>query len=114
MLVFTGILILAADSGKVTNVLENETENNNNPEAEEMDEDAGSADKDVFTVATDNSYAQFEFIDDETGELEGFDVVLIEALAEEADIEIEIQQLEFDGIVAGVGSGKFDIGIAGM
>ncbi|HLR54211.1 MAG TPA: transporter substrate-binding domain-containing protein [Pseudogracilibacillus sp.] len=114
MLLFAALLILVAACGKDTNDLEKETENNNNAEAEEMEEDAGSADKDVFTVATDNSYAPFEFIDDETGELEGFDVELIEALAEEADIEIEIQQLEFDGIVAGVGSGKFDIGIAGM
>src|SRR5699024_9285359 len=114
MLLFAALLILVAACGKDTNDLEKETENNNNAEAEEMEEDAGSADKDVFTVATDNSYAPFEFIDDETGELEGFDVELIEALADEAGIEIEIQQLEFDGIVAGVGSGKFDIGIAGM
>ena len=78
------------------------------------EEDSGSADKEVYQVATDNAYAPFEFIDEESGELEGFDVELIKALAEEADIEIEIQQLEFDGIVAGVGSGKFDIGIAGM
>src|SRR5690625_619820 len=68
----------------------------------------------VYTVATDNSYAPFEFINEETDELEGFDVDLIKALADEAGIEIEIEQLEFDGIVAGLGSGKFDIGIAGM
>ena len=114
MLLFAALLVLVAACGKDTNDLEEETENNNEAEAEEQEEDAGSADKDVFTVATDNSYAPFEFIDDDTGELEGFDVDLIEALAEEAGIEIEIQQLEFDGIVAGVGSGKFDIGIAGM
>src|SRR5699024_11285686 len=58
--------------------------------------------------------APFEFINEETDELEGFDVDLIKALADEAGIEIEIEQLEFDGIVAGLGSGKFDIGIAGM
>src|SRR5699024_7335175 len=73
-----------------------------------------NGDKDVYTVATDNSYAPFEFINEETDELEGFDVDLIKALADEAGIEIEIEQLEFDGIVAGLGSGKFDIGIAGM
>lgn len=80
-------------------------------------DDAASGDdgeKDVYTVATDNAYAPFEFIDEDSGELVGFDVELIKALAEEAGIEIEIEQLAFDGIVAGVGSGKFDIGIAGM
>lgn len=71
-------------------------------------------DKEVYTVATDNAYAPFEYIDEESGELVGFDVDLIKALAKEAGIEIEIEQLEFDGIVAGIGSGKFDIGIAGM
>lgn len=84
---------------------------------EEADGDGNaeeSGDKEVYTVATDNAYAPFEYIDEESGDLVGFDVDLIEALAEEAGIEIEIEQLEFDGIVAGVGSGKFDIGIAGM
>jgi glutamine transport system substrate-binding protein len=77
--------------------------------------DEGSdGDKEVYTVATDNSYAPFEFIDEETGDLMGFDVDLITALAEEAGIDIKIEQLQFDGIVAGIGSGKFDIGIAGM
>src|SRR5699024_11304948 len=70
--------------------------------------------KEIYTDATDNSYAPFELINEETDELEGFDVELIKALADKAGIEIEIEQLEFDGIVAGLGSGKFDIGIAGM
>ncbi len=68
----------------------------------------------VYTVATDNAYVPFEYLDEDSGELVGFDVDLITALAEEAGIEIEIETLEFAGIVAGLGSGKFDIGIAGM
>src|SRR5690606_5758339 len=39
---------------------------------------------------------------------------LMNALAEEAGIEIEYETLEFDGIVAGISSGRFDIAIAGM
>src|SRR5699024_6333760 len=78
------------------------------------DNDNNDGDKDTYIVATDNAYAPFEFIDEDTGELDGFDVELVKALADEVGIDIEIQQLEFDGIVAGVGSGKFDIGIAGM
>ncbi|HLS65954.1 MAG TPA: transporter substrate-binding domain-containing protein [Pseudogracilibacillus sp.] len=81
-------------------------------ETEEATEDEG--DGKVYTVATDNAYIPFEYLDEETGELVGFDIDLITALAEEAGIEIEIETLEFSGIVAGLGSGKFDIGIAGM
>src|SRR5690625_1454285 len=71
-------------------------------------------DKEVYTVATDNGYVPFEYIDEDSGDLVGFDIDLITALAEEADIEIEFETLEFDGIVAGIGSGRFDIAIAGM
>ncbi len=84
-------------------------------------DDAGSddaasddGDKEVYTVATDNGYVPFEYIDEESGELVGFDIDLVSALAEEVGVEIEFETLEFDGIVAGIGSGRFDIAIAGM
>src|SRR5699024_1585048 len=104
------ILTVAAACGSSDNNVEAEDNTANN--AGNSNDDHG--DQDVYTVATDNSYAPFEFINEETDELEGFDVDLIKALADEAGIEIEIAQLEFDGIVAGLGSGTFDIGIAGM
>src|SRR5699024_10059175 len=74
----------------------------------------GGGDKETYIVATDNGYVPFEYIDEDSGDLVGFDIDLITALAEEADIEIEFETLEFDGIVAGIGSGRFDIAIAGM
>src|SRR5699024_8670233 len=87
-------------------------------EAEEAETNANdnndATDDEVYTVATDNAYVPFEYLDEETDELVEFDIDLIKALAEEAGIEIEIETLEFSGIVAGLGSGKFDIGIAGM
>lgn len=70
--------------------------------------------KEVYTVATDNGYVPFEYIDEDSGDLVGFDIDLVSALAEEVGIEIEFETLEFDGIVAGIGSGRFDIAIAGM
>src|SRR5690625_1475047 len=90
-----------------------ETEESENG-AEEAEEPEAESDEKVYTVATDNAYVPFEYLDEDTGELVGFDIDLITALAEEAGIEIEIETLEFSGIVAGLGSGKFDIGIAGM
>lgn len=74
----------------------------------------GGGDKDTYVVATDNGYVPFEYIDEESGDLVGFDIDLIEALAEEVGVDIDFETLEFDGIVAGISSGKFDIAIAGM
>lgn len=104
------LLVFAAACG---NSNDNNAANNNASNNDDNNAEA-SGDGEVYTVVTDNAYAPFEFINEETGELEGFDVELIKALADEAGIEIEIEQLQFDGIVAGIGSGKFDIGIAGM
>src|SRR5690625_3045852 len=77
-------------------------------------DDAENGDKEVLTVATDNGYVPFEFIDEESGDLVGFDIDLVTALAEETGYEIEFETLEFDGIVAGISSGRFDVAIAGM
>ncbi|WP_368505636.1 glutamine ABC transporter substrate-binding protein [Alkalihalophilus sp. As8PL] len=72
------------------------------------------AERESYVVATDNAYVPFEFLDEETGELVGFDIDLMTAIADEAGFDIEFEAMEFDGIVAGIGSGRFDIGIAGM
>src|SRR5699024_12028706 len=88
------ILTVAAACGSSDNNVEAEDNTANN--AGNSNDDNG--DKDVYTVATDNSYAPFEFINEETDELEGFDVDLIKAIAEEAGIDNEIAQLTEDGL----------------
>ncbi|MBO1005439.1 transporter substrate-binding domain-containing protein [Pseudogracilibacillus auburnensis] len=106
-----GVLAACGDSSKDEEKSDtNESESANEEEATNDD----ASDKEVYTVATDNGYVPFEFIDEDSGDLVGFDIDLINALAEEAGIEIEFEVLEFDGIVAGVSSGRFDVGIAGM
>ncbi|UOQ94473.1 glutamine ABC transporter substrate-binding protein [Halobacillus shinanisalinarum] len=69
---------------------------------------------DTYTVATDNNFVPFEFMNEETGEMEGFDIDLIKAVAKEAGFDIEIESMKFDGVVAGMQSERYDIGIAGM
>ncbi|HLR60508.1 MAG TPA: transporter substrate-binding domain-containing protein [Pseudogracilibacillus sp.] len=91
----------------------NETEDADSGTTDDTEATEGG-DKDVYTVATDNGYVPFEYIDEESGDLVGFDIDLISALASEVGVEIEFETLDFDGIVAGIGSGRFDIGIAGM
>lgn len=71
--------------------------------------------EDAYTVVSDNSFVPFEFVED--GELVGFDIELIKAIAEEAGFEIENDEIEttnFDGIIPGLQTGQFEIAIAGM
>ncbi|WP_257009777.1 transporter substrate-binding domain-containing protein [Evansella halocellulosilytica] len=76
--------------------------------------DDGDGDLPVYTVATDTNYVPFEFLNTETEEMEGFDIDLINEIAERVGFEIDLEVVEFDGIVTGMGTGRYDIGIAGM
>lgn len=70
---------------------------------------------DAYTIVSDNSFVPFEFVED--GELVGFDIELITAIAEEVGFEIEggeIETTNFDGIIPGLQTGQFEIAIAGM
>lgn len=88
--------------------------------SDEGDSDTASADgeydlEDTYTVVSDNSFVPFEFVED--GELVGFDIELIKAIAEEAGFGIENDEIEttnFDGIIPGLQTGQFEIAIAGM
>lgn len=107
-------MVLLVACGGSDSTSSKESANDEETSSEEATSEEETTEKEVYTVATDNGYVPFEFIDEETGELVGFDIDLMNALAEEAGIEIEYETLEFDGIVAGISSGRFDIAIAGM
>ena len=79
------------------------------------DEPAGEAGGELeatYTVATDSSFVPFEF--EENGEHVGFDMDIVQAIAEEAGFEIDLQVTNFDGIIPGLQTGTFDIAIAGI
>lgn len=82
----------------------------NESEAEDGDYDLNES----YTVVADNSFVPFEFMED--GELVGFDIDLITAIAEEAGFEIDgkIQTTNFDGIIPGLQTGQFEIAVAGI
>ncbi|HET7616314.1 MAG TPA: glutamine ABC transporter substrate-binding protein, partial [Bacillales bacterium] len=65
-------------------------------------------------VATDNSFVPFEFLDKESGKIQGFDIDLVKAVAKEANLNIKIKPMDFKGVMAGLKSGRWDIGIAGI
>lgn len=65
------------------------------------------------TVLTSSGYAPYEIVDTD-GNLTGFDIELMEALALEVGIEIEWKDVSFDGIIASLESGQAEIAIAGI
>lgn len=67
----------------------------------------------TVTVLTSSGYEPYEMIDT-NGKLIGFDIELMEALANEAGITIEWKDVDFDGIIASLQSGTSEIAIAGI
>ena len=70
--------------------------------------------EDSYTVATDTSFVPFEFQEEEGGEYVGFDIDIINEIADRVGFEIELETTNFDGIIPGMQTGTFDIAIAGM
>ena len=64
-------------------------------------------------VLTSSGYEPYEMVDDQ-GNLIGFDIDLMNAIAEEMGIEIEYRDVNFDGIIASLQTYKADIAIAGI
>lgn len=74
--------------------------------------DASGDLEDTYTVATDSSFVPFEF--EEDGEHVGFDMDIINGIAEEVGFDVELEVTNFDGIIPGLQTGSFDIAIAGI
>ena len=65
-----------------------------------------------ITVGTDSSYAPSEFLDEDGETIIGFDVDLFSAVAEKIGFEAEFESASFDSIIAGVGSGRYEVGVS--
>lgn len=68
--------------------------------------------QDSYVVATDSSFVPFEFEQD--GEYVGFDMDIINTIADEVGFEVDLEVTNFDGMIPGLQTGSFDIAIAGM
>ncbi len=73
----------------------------------------GDADK-VLLVGTEPTFPPFEMTDEKTGEIIGFDIELIKAIAENQGLQVKIQSLGFDGLIPALQSGQIDIAASGM
>ncbi|MBR5974312.1 MAG: transporter substrate-binding domain-containing protein [Clostridiales bacterium] len=68
--------------------------------------------KDKLIMATNAYFPPYEYYDNNT--IVGIDAEIAAAVAKKLGLELEIQDVEFDSIIAGVQGNKYDIGMAGM
>jgi polar amino acid transport system substrate-binding protein len=66
----------------------------------------------VITVGSDTTYAPSEFIAADGTTIEGFDVDLFQLVAQKLGLKAQFQTASFDSIIAGVGSGKYEMGVS--
>ena len=69
--------------------------------------------QDTIRIATEGAYPPFNFID-ASGEVQGFDVEIANALCEEMDANCELVTQGWDGIIPGLIAGRYDAIIASM
>lgn len=63
----------------------------------------------VLTVGTEGTYRPFSFHQDGSGDLTGYDVEVIEAVAAELGVEVVFEETQWDAIFAGLEAGRFDV-----
>jgi len=68
----------------------------------------------VIRVATDATFPPFEYVDEQTKEMTGFDIELIKLIADKAGLEISIENTPFDSVTAGISQCQFDVAIAAI
>ena len=65
----------------------------------------------TLVLGTSADYPPFEYVD-ENGEFAGFDIELIQEISRRMDLEVEIQDMPFDSLLAAVQEGKIDLSIS--
>jgi arginine/lysine/histidine/glutamine transport system substrate-binding/permease protein len=87
------------------------------PDAPEADDAAsaegGSDSVETLVVATEPAFPPFEFQNDD-GSYDGFDIDLMNAIADAAGFEVQYESLPFDGIIPALQAGTVDAAISAM
>jgi len=74
----------------------------------------GGTEEAPLQVASDATWPPFEIIDEETKEIVGFDIDLMKAVAERAGLNIEIVNVGFDPLLAGIAECQYDMAISAI
>jgi len=65
-------------------------------------------------IATDATWPPFEYVDEQTKEIVGFDIDLINAIAEKEGLDIEILNVAWDPLLAGIAQCQYDAAISSV
>lgn len=60
-------------------------------------------------VGTEGTYRPFSFHEDGAGDLTGYDVEVITAVADEMGLDVQFEETQWDAIFAGLEAGRFDV-----
>lgn len=63
----------------------------------------------VLIVGTEGTYKPFSYHEGGAGDLTGYDVEVVTAVAEKLDLDVKFEETQWDGIFAGLEAGRFDI-----
>lgn len=63
----------------------------------------------VIVVGTEGTYKPFTYHADGTGDLTGYDVEVIEAVADKLGVEVQFEETQWDAIFAGLEAGRFAV-----
>ena len=75
--------------------------------------DLGLSDSDKLVVGMTLQFKPQMYRDD-AGEPDGYDVALLNALADDLGVELEIEDLDFTGLIPGLQAGQFDMVSVGL
>ena len=65
-------------------------------------------------VATDATWPPFEYVSEQTKEIEGFDIDVMNAIAEKENLDIEFINVGFDPLLAGMAQGTYNAAISSI
>jgi len=70
--------------------------------------------KPKYTVATDATWYPFEFVDENTKAIVGFDVDLMKAIADKAGFQVEFKNVAWEALLAGIANCQYDVAISSI
>ena len=70
--------------------------------------------KGTLTMATNAQFPPYEYYDEESGEIVGIDVEIAKLICEKIGYDLEIADIDFDAVIPGVQTAKYDFGASGI
>ena len=80
--------------------------------ANQGDTNVGENEKPKLTLATSADFPPYEYI--EGDQYAGIDIEIAQAIADKLGYELVVENMDFDSVITSVGSGKADMGMAGL